>query len=140
MKNKIVYTKTETGKCYDDFDGNFKRVTHYKDKKMTKAHCEDGPASIYEDENDVYESWYQDGRFHRLDGPAVMEYKKRDGKSELTTTEYYIDGEYIDTREEFLKRTQPKPAPVQARRTVCTTSSGLVVTITFGGCQLPCVR
>jgi len=60
-----------------------------------KRHRLDGPAVEYSGSKE----WYQNGKLHRLDGPA---YEGREG-----TKEWYIDGKYYKTEKEFLKATQP---------------------------------
>ena len=52
--------------------------------KGFKEHRINGPSSIFKDGN---EHWYQDGKFHRLDGPAVI-----GAHNNYSRNEWYIEG------------------------------------------------
>lgn len=56
MKEKLYTRRSEDGDLY-----------YYKDPEKQIQHRRDGPAVIYED-GDV--EYWQNGRMHRLDGPA----------------------------------------------------------------------
>lgn len=68
-------------------------------RKNGRYHREDGPAFFYLDEklND-YEEWFLDGKRHNVYGPAIKWGKQRDGEEE-----YWIDGVYFPTKEEWKK-------------------------------------
>ena len=79
----------------------------YKDKKMTKLHCVDGPAALYQDIQDDgtiitdTEFWYQDDKLHRIDGPAYIEYEG----GEEVSKDYWFEGQqyHVSTQEEFFE-------------------------------------
>jgi hypothetical protein len=62
-------------------------IRYYKDKAMTIAHREDGPAIVYSDEREL---WLQNGFLHRMDGPAYVPNKEPYWKPT-----WYINGENI---------------------------------------------
>jgi len=79
------------------------KITYYEDGSKNseywyqngKLHRLDGPAAIYYDNssNKLSESWYQNGQLHRLDGPAVIDYYTCENY-------YYINGKGL-TKEQF---------------------------------------
>jgi antitoxin component YwqK of YwqJK toxin-antitoxin module len=60
-------------------NGNKDYESWYKDGLY---HRLDGPAwiSYYDNGNKDYESWYKDGSYHRLDGPALISYNQDGSK------------------------------------------------------------
>ena len=67
----------------------------YKDAKCTIRHRDGGPAVEIAD---CGKFWYQNGKFHRTDGPAII---WNDG-----VKEWWLGGRQL-TESEFLKATQP---------------------------------
>jgi hypothetical protein len=57
---------------------------YYKDKAMTIAHREDGPAIVY---NGGVETWMRNGFVHRMDGPAYVP-----RKNPYSVPTWYING------------------------------------------------
>lgn len=58
----------------------------------TKYHRIDGPGLIKYDENGnkLIEVWYQDGEVHRIDGPGIIKYDNGNKKCEI----WYQNGKY----------------------------------------------
>lgn len=57
-------------------------------------HCEDGPAYIHPDGT---LGWYQNGKAHRLDGPAHIYGSSYNNR----LPEYYIDGSWYTDQNEY---------------------------------------
>jgi hypothetical protein len=63
-----------------------------------RAHRVDGPASLeWRRGRLIYEAWIQNGRCHREDGPAHRGWDAETG--ELTLNEWWIDNRRLDAAE-----------------------------------------
>ena len=62
-----------------------------------KIHKEDGPASIYYEDDFWYKTWYINGAIHRIDGPAI--------ENSRGHKEYWYYGNRIDvgSTEDFIR-------------------------------------
>jgi len=70
-------------------------ICWHSDPECIIFHRENGPAI---ENTDGYEAYYQNNKWHRIDGPARI---WRDGGEE-----YWIEGVHY-SKEEFLAKTQP---------------------------------
>lgn len=96
--NRVVYYKTKESSLYHREDGPaFLFRTRPKSTIFWTwllddiLHCENGPA-VYEADGTIM--WYQNGKPHRLDGPAEITYNYN-----ILKASYWIDGKHLSPKE-----------------------------------------
>lgn len=83
---------------YDLRTGDLETVMRWRSGRL---HSDKTPAFVeYRGEVPIFEKWYESGRLHRMNGPAVIKRDNRTG--EIMEIQWWENGRQYEPRQEFV--------------------------------------